>query len=206
VGTTKPRRFAEARELTARTATCARLAQRLPPGAFKDDLRCLAPPAQELAEHIPVLAQTVEVCVRQSLAAGVLLVPNLSTESSRTLLAWVTPQIVPHEEGVTGNTAGARQVTAAASDIGPAVRQSEQHLTSHRTAVDNRAQWAVAKAVQHAGSARGQLRTVLGKRLSKQPAGLTAALPAHPRLAPPPTQALRGQVMPGHAVGSGRRP
>jgi hypothetical protein len=57
VGITKLPRFAEAREVTARTATCARLAQRLPSGAFKDDLRCLAPPALELAEHIPVLAR-----------------------------------------------------------------------------------------------------------------------------------------------------
>jgi hypothetical protein len=87
-----------ASELSARTATYARLAQRLPARASDDDLRRLAAPALEFAEHIPVLAQTVEVCVAESLAAGVLLVPNHGTESSRASLAWVTPRMVPQQE------------------------------------------------------------------------------------------------------------
>jgi hypothetical protein len=173
-----------ASKLFARSATYARLAQRLPRGAPNDDLRRLAAPALEVAEYMPVLAQTVEVCVGESLAAGVLLVPNLSSESSQTSLAWVTPRMVPHQEGPPAIQRAARQLTAAASDIRPAVRQAEQHLTSYRTAPDKRAQRAVATAVQHASSARGQLRTVLGKRLDEQPAVLSAALPAHPRLAP----------------------
>jgi len=173
-----------ASELYARSATYARLAQRLPRGAPNDDLWRLAAPGLELAEHMPVLAQTVEVCVGESLAAGVLLVPNLGTESSRTSLAWVTPRMVPHQEDPPAIQRAARQLTAAASDIRPAVRQAQQHLTSQRTAPDNPAQRAVAAAVQHAGGARGQLRAVLSQRLSEQPAVLSAALLAHPRLAP----------------------
>jgi hypothetical protein len=173
-----------ASELYARTATYARLAQRLPPAAPSDDLRRLAAPALELAEHIPVLAQTVEVCVGESLAAGVLLVPNLSVESSRSSLAWVTQRMVPHQEGPPAVQRAARQLTAAASDIRPAVRQAQQHLNRHRTAPDNPAQRALAAAVHHAGGVRGQLRAVLSQRLSEQPAVLSAALPAHPRLAP----------------------
>jgi hypothetical protein len=131
-----------------------------------------------------VLAQMLEAAVGESLAAGVLLVPNLNTESNRTSLAWVTPRMVPHQEGPPAIQRVARQLTAAASDMRPAVRHAEQHLTSHRTTPDNRAQRAVATAAQHASSARGQLRTVLGKRLDEQPAVLSLALPAHPRLAP----------------------
>ena len=173
-----------ASELYARTATYARLAQRLPPGAPHDDLRRLAAPALELAEHMPVVAQTVEVCIGESVAAGVLLVPNLNAESSRTSVAWVTPRMVPHQEGPPAVQRAARQLTAAAADIRPAVRQAQQNLTRHRTATDNPAQRAVAAAVQHAGGARGQLRAVLSQRLSDQPFVLSAALPAHPRLAP----------------------
>jgi len=173
-----------ASELQARTATYARLAQRLPADASDDDLRRLAAPALEFAEHIPVMAQTVEVCVRDSLAAGVLLVPNHGTESSRTSMAWVTPRMVPQQGGPPTVQQAARQLAAAAAPIRPAIRLAQRHLAQHRTAAANPAQRAVDAAIHQAGAARGQLRTVLGRRLTEQPGVLSAALPAHPRLAP----------------------
>ena len=171
-------------ELHARTATYARLAQRLPAGASDDDLRRLAAPALEFAEYIPVLLQTVDVCVCESLAAGVMLVPNHGIESSRTSLAWVTPRMVPHQEGPPAVQQAARELAAAAAAVSPAVRQAQQHLTKHRTATVDLPQRAVAEAVKHVGAARGHLRAVLSQRLSEQPAVLSAALPTHPRQAP----------------------
>jgi hypothetical protein len=172
-----------ATEASARTATYARLAQRLPAGARDEDLRRLAAPALEFAEHVPALAQALELGIGESLTAGVLLVPNHDLLLKSSALAWVTPRMVPHHDGPPAVQRTARQLTAAAAEVGSAVRQAQRQLHRHRTGRDD-PQRAVATAVQHAGLARSQLRAALNQRLSEQPTVVSAALPTHPRLAP----------------------
>ena len=60
---------------------------------------------------------------------------------------------------------------------------------SVREALANRptpTQQATIAARRHVGAARGLLRQALADRTARQPGGLAAQLPSHPRLAPPP--------------------
>jgi len=65
-------------DLLARMVVLAAQERALPGGAGDVVLRRLAAPALEFARHVPNLARAVEIGVRESLAAGLMLVPSVS--------------------------------------------------------------------------------------------------------------------------------
>jgi len=188
---------AAAADLQARMEAMAQQAHSQPIGAYEAERRRLSAASLEFVRHVPVLAQAVEVAIRESIHAGVLLVPNQTTEG-KTSMAWVTGRMAPRQ-GVPALQRAARKLSKVATDVGPAVRTTQLSLDQHRAAVPDGRSQAVASAVSHAAAARAQLREALTYRLSDQPAALAGPLPAHPRLAPGLRWPSRwGQREPGH--------
>ena len=158
---------------------------RLPGGAADGDLRRLAAPALAFARHVPAVAGALDLSVREALASGLMLVPSVAASSNRTALAWVTNTMGTMRDGPSAVLAIAGKLSMTARLLGPAVRQADQDLARHRSGSPDLAQQALVAARQHAGAARSELRKVLAQRTAGQPSVLTAALPSHPRMAPP---------------------
>ncbi len=171
-------------EIAERMATLRELAVRLPDGASRQDLRRLAAPALEFASSAPVLAENLQVAVRESLRTGSLLVPGCPSELNPTSLSWVMPHMNTWREGPPAVQRAAEELARTASRLGPAVRFAVDDVRGHRNVEVDPTKQALAAARSHAGAARGQLRVVLGQRITDQPTPLPVTLSAHPQLAP----------------------
>lgn len=176
----------EGRNLQARMRELAVAERRLPGGASDNDLRRLAAPALEFAQHVPALARALEVSVRESLTQGLMLVPNVHDGRNRSNLQWVTASMGSRRDGAPAVQHHAGQLAQAAGQIEPAVRAAQADLARHTTRPPDAADQAAAAARRHVGVARAELRAVLSRRLTEQPVPLSAQLPSHPRLAARP--------------------
>jgi hypothetical protein len=176
----------DSHDLQARMGSLAVAERRLPGGASDTDLRRLAAPALEFAQHVPALARALEVSVRESLTQGLMLVPNVHDGRHRTDLQWVTATMGSRRDGPPAVQHLAGQLARAAGQVEPAVRAARADLARHSTSRPDTAVKATAAARRHVGAARAELRAVLAQRLAEQPVPLAAQLPAHPRLAPGP--------------------
>lgn len=170
-------------ELGTRMAALAGRADRLAGGASQQEAQRLAAPALEFASRVPALTQALELSVRESLAAGVLLVPNAPRRSNPTALSWVTVGMGPQADGPPAVHRGAIELVRAGAAVGIAARTAEQALSRHQAVEPTSSQRAVATAVTHAGAARNELRAVLAQRVNDLPAALAGPLPTHPRMA-----------------------
>jgi len=130
----------------------------LPGGAGDVVLRRLAAPALEFARHVPNLARAVEIGVRESLAAGLMLVPSVADMSNRSSLLWV-----PAGRGSgTGCRHGPPVVELYASDlaaaaeegVAPGVGTAQAALEQHQVRAVDPAGQAEALARSHLGAAR----------------------------------------------------
>jgi len=175
----------EGTELQLRLAALARQAQRLPGGAADADLRRLAVPALEFAQHVPALAGALDLSVREAVAAKLMLVPGVADPRSSTATSWVTASMGPQRDGPPAVTAAVGVLSMTARQVAPALRRAGQDLQQHAAAGPSPSQQAAAVARSYAGAARVQLRQALADRTARQPAPLAAALSAHPRTAPP---------------------
>jgi len=171
-------------ELRARMRELAVAERRLPGGAAEVDLRRLASPALEFAQHVPALARALEVSVRESLTQGLMLVPSVADARNRTNLQWVTTTMGPRRNDLATVQHLAGQLARTAGQVEPAVQAARADLARHTTRPPDAARQAAAAARSHVGAARAELRAVLARRLSEQPVPLSAPLPSHPRLAP----------------------
>lgn len=176
----------DGRDLQARMRELAVAERRLPGGASDNDLRRLAAPALEFAQHVPALARALEVSVRESLTQGLMLVPNVHDGRHRTNLQWVTASMGSRRDGPPAVQHLAGLLAQVAGQIEPAVRVAQADLARHTTRPPDAADQAAAAARSHVGAARAELRAVLSRRLTEQPLPLSAQLPSHPRLAPGP--------------------
>ena len=175
-------------ELLARMNTAAEQAARLPAGASERDLRRLAAPAVEFAQHGPALARAVELSVRQAVASGVMLVPGIADPRSTTSLSWVTARMARAQAGGPPRIlTAADEMSTCARRMAPAIRHVGAELVRPAGASSDPQQLALVTARRHAGAARGELRTALNSRIAGQPAPLAGQWPAHPRTAPPRT-------------------
>ena len=174
--------------LLARMNAAAEQAARLPAGASEQDLRRLAAPAVEFAQHVPALARAVDLSVRQAVASGVMLVPGIADPRSTTSLSWVTARMARAQAGGPPRIlTAADEVTTSAGRMTPAIRHVGAELVRTAGAWSDPQQLALVAARRHAGAARGELRTALNSRIVGQPAPLAGQWPAHPRTAPPRT-------------------
>jgi len=150
-------------------------------------LRRLAAPALEFARHVPNLARAVEAGVRESLAAGLMLVPSVANMSNRSSLLWVPAG--------RGSGPGCRHgppvvqlyasdLAAAAEGVACGVGTAQAALEQHQVRAVDPAGQAAALARSHLGATRAQLREVLARQACILPPPLSSPLPAHPRLAP----------------------
>jgi len=170
-------------ELGTRMAALAGRADRLAGGASQQEAQRLAAPALEFARAVPALTQALELSVRESLAAGVLLVPNAPSRSNPTALSWVTVSMGPQADGPPAVHRGALELVRAGAAVGIAARSAEQALSRHQAVEPTSSQRAVATALTSAGAARNELRAVLAQRVNDLPAALAGPLPTHPRMA-----------------------
>ena len=160
-------------------------AARLPGGASDSDLRRLAWPAVQFADGVPALARALEGSVREAVGNGLMLVPSVADRSNPTKLAWVTSTMGPERDGPPTVLVVAEELSLAAQQVAPSVKQAARDLRSHSTGASDEAQSALAAARRHAGAARSELRQVLAQRTAAQPGVLAGELPSHPMLAPP---------------------
>ncbi|MBC7374028.1 MAG: hypothetical protein H7323_08575 [Frankiales bacterium] len=182
-------------ELQARLGALATQGRALPGGASDTALRCLAAPALEFARHVPNLARALEIGVRESLAAGLMLVPSAADSTNQSNLLWV-----PHRDsggairdGMPVVQQQASAVARAAERVPPAVRTAQAMLDQHQAQVVDPAGRAAAQARRHVGAARAQLREVLAQQAGIFPPPLSSPLLAHPRLAPDEPVSGRGR-------------
>lgn len=168
-------------DLQRRAQALAVQEHQLPSPASKTDLRRLAGPALEFARHVPNLTGALEVAVRESLAAGLMLVPSDTDRRNNDHLMWVTDSMRGSSltDGPPRVLDAAHALARAGDRVGPAVREAQSELGRHQQSIEP-AQTAAAAARAHVGAARAQLREVLAQQ---QPAPLAPALPSHPRLA-----------------------
>lgn len=171
-------------ELQARVRELAVVERRLPSGAAEVDLRRLASPALEFAQHVPALARALEVSVRESLTQGLMLVPSVADARNRSNLQWVTTTMGPRLSGPAVVQQLAGQLARTAGQVEPAVQVARAALARHTSRPPDGVRRAAAVARSHVGAARAELRAVLAQRLSERPVPLSAPLPSHPRLAP----------------------
>lgn len=164
--------------------------RRLPADASQRDLRRLAPAALAFAEQVPALARALHIAVSESLHEGLLLVPSLADRRDTLGLLWVTNTMRPGIDGPPAVQQLAAELAAVADELGQAVSVAKRDLAWHAATAVDPAPRAAAVARRHAGTARAELRAVLTRALTDQPAPLSAALPAHPRLgaSPPPSR------------------
>ena len=123
--------------------------------------------------------------MRESLAAGLILVPRDADKSNRSNLLWVTDSMRSQSwtDGPPKVLARAETLARAGERVGSGVREAQCELSRHERAAEPDQAAAVA-ARSHAGAARAELREVLARQQMHQPAPLSSPLPAHPRLAP----------------------
>jgi hypothetical protein len=173
-------------ELLSRMRALATQERQLPGGASDSALHALAAPALEFARHVPNLGRALELGVREALADGLMLVPSSADEHNSTNLLWVTSQSRQRgwRDGVPQVQQDASAVARAAEAVGPGVRTATAALVQHQEQVVDPARQAAAKARQHLGAARAQLRDVLTAQAGRVPPPLSSPLPSHPRLAP----------------------
>lgn len=174
----------DGKELQDQMTVVAVPAVRLPGGATDADLRRLAWPAVQFADGVPALARALEGSVREAVGNGLMLVPSVADRSNSTRLAWVTSTMGPEREGPPAVLAVAEELSLAARQVAPSVKQAFLDLSDHATGVADAAQSALATARRHAGTARGELRQVLAQRTAALPGVLARELPSHPQLAP----------------------
>jgi hypothetical protein len=176
-------------QLQARMKALAGQATRLPGGAAEHDLRRLAAPALEFAQHVPALAGALDLSVREAVAAGLMLIRGSTGEHRTATIGWVTASMGPGRDGPPHVVAAAGTLSTTARRVAPAVRRAGEELMRHAAAPPTPAQQALIAARRHAGAARVELRTALADRSARQPGSFTAELPSHPALAPPPRAA-----------------
>jgi len=170
-------------DLQRRAQALAVQEHHLPSPASETDLRRLAGPALEFARHVPNLTRALEVAVRESLVAGLMLVPSDTDKRNNTLM-WVTDSMRGSSwtDGPPRVLDASHALARAGDPVGPAVREAQFELSRHQQRTEP-AQTAAAAARANVGAARAQLREVLAQQ-QHQPVPLTPALPSHPRLAP----------------------
>jgi hypothetical protein len=183
-------------ELLTRMAALAIQERALPGGASDTALRRLAAPALGFAKHVPNLARALEIDVRESLAAGRMLVPSAANKSNQSSLLWVPasrgsgrswtdrPPVVQQH---------ASAMARAAEGVAPGVRTAHAALDQHQVQIVDPARHAAAQARRHVGAARAQLREILGQQAGSFPPPLSSPLPSHPRLAPDGPVSGRGR-------------
>ena len=172
-------------ELQRRMQALAAQDHQLPSPASQTDLRRLASAVLVFAKHVPNVSRALEVAVRESLAAGLILVPSEADRSNRSNLLWVTDGMRSHSwsDGPPKVLASAETLARAGERVGPGVGEAQCELSRHQRAAEPTQDAAVA-ARSNVGAARAQLREVLGRQQMHQPAPLSSPLPSHPRLAP----------------------
>jgi hypothetical protein len=175
----------EGTELQANMAALAGQALRLPRGAAEHDLRRLAAPALEFAQHLPALAGALDLSVREAVAAKLMLIPGIADPHSDTAISWVTATMGPQRDDPPAVVAGAGELSMTARRIAPALRRAGEDLLRHAAAAPSPSQQATAAARRSAGAARVELRKALAERTTSQPVVLASDLPSHPRYAPP---------------------
>jgi hypothetical protein len=173
-------------QLQARMKALAGHATRLPGGAAEHDLRRLAIPALEFAQHVPALAGALDLSVRETVAAGLMLVPGSTGDPRTSTIGWVTATMGPGRDGPPVVVAAAGTLSTTARRVAPAVRLAGEELTRHAAASPTPAQQALIAARRHAGAARIELRAALADRSARQSGAFVAELPSHPALAPSP--------------------
>jgi hypothetical protein len=175
----------EGTELQLRMAALAGQALRLPGGAAEHDLRRLAVPALEFAQHVPALAGALDLSVREAVAAKLMLIPGVADPRSSTATSWVTATMGPRRDGPPAVVTAAGELSVTARRVAPALRRAGEDLLRSATVPPTPSQQATIAARRYAGAARVELRQALADRTTRQPAPLATALPAHPRSAPP---------------------
>ncbi|CAB4896339.1 MAG: hypothetical protein F2825_00200 [Actinobacteria bacterium] len=175
----------EGTELQLRMAALAGQALRLPGGAAEHDLRRLAVPALEFAQHVPALAGALDLSVREAVAAKLMLIPGVADPRSSTASTWVTATMGPRRDGPPAVVTAAGELSVTARRIAPALRRAGEDLLRSAAVPPTPTQQATIAARRYAGAARVELRQALTDRTARQPAPLAPALPAHPRSAPP---------------------
>ena len=175
----------EGTELQLRLAALAGQALRLPGGAAERDLRRLAVPALEFAQHVPALAGALDLSVREAVAAKLMLMPGVADARSSTATSWVTATMGPQRDAPPAVVTAAGELSVTARRVAPALRRAGEDLLRSATAPAAPRQQATIAARRSAGAARAELRQALASRTARQPAPMAASLPAHPRSAPP---------------------
>ena len=171
-------------ELLARMAALAVQERALAGGVSDTALRRLAAPALEFAKHVPNLGRALEIGVRESLAGGLMLVPNVADKRSTSKLLWVPSRSLGWRDGPPVVQQHASAVARAAEAVAPGVRAAQAALDQHQVRVADPAHQAAAQARSHVGAARAQLREALSQQACSLPPPLSSPLPTHPRLAP----------------------
>jgi hypothetical protein len=155
------------------------------PGA-RSDLRQLAGPALEYAQHAPALAAALELSVREAVAAGLMLVPGTVSWRPDLPVTWVTAKMTgAARPGPPEIVERAVRLATSSRPIAPSARLATQDLTRQAAAGTHGGQQAAADARRRAGLARQELRAALSSRTAAGPTVLAPDLPRHPALAPP---------------------
>jgi hypothetical protein len=167
-------------------------AARLPAATSAHDLRRLAAPALEYAQHAPSLAAALDSSVREAVAAGLMLVPGTVSWRPELPVTWVTARMRgPARPGPPEIVERVEELSAAARRSAPCARLATESLARYVAAGPSPAEQAAADARRQAGAARQELRAALAGRITAGPAVLAPDLPRHPALAPPPPSNAR---------------
>jgi hypothetical protein len=165
---------------------------RLPAAASTRDLRRLAAPALEYAQHAPSLAAALDMSIREAIAAGLMLVPGTVSWRPELPVSWVTVRMRgPARPGPPEIVASAGELAAAGRRTAPWARLAGQNLARHAAVALSPAEQAAADARRQAGAARQELRAAVADRITAGPAVLAPDLPRHPALAAPPPSTAR---------------
>jgi hypothetical protein len=179
-------------DLQDRLDSVAVQAARLPAAASPHDLRRLAAPALEYAQHAPSLAAALDMSAREAIAAGLMLVPGTVSWRPELPVTWVTARMRgPARPGPPEIVEGAGELTAAGRRTAPWARLAGQNLARHAAVALTPTEQAAADARRQAGAARQELRATLAGRIAAGPTVLAPDLPRHPALAPPPPSTAR---------------
>ncbi len=166
--------------MAALAARADRVAAQLSSG----EAQRLAVPALQFADRVPALTEAVELSVRESLRAGVLLVPARPSRSNTTSLSWVSPASMgAPTDGPPAVHRAAADLVRAGEAVRAAARVAERAPSPTQAVAPTSSQRALAAAITHAGAARNELRAVLAQRVEDHPDALAGPLPTHPRVA-----------------------
>ena len=114
-------------------AALAGQALRLRGGAAEADLRRLAVPALEFAQHVPALAGALDLSVREAVAAKLMLIPGVADRRSSTATTWITATMGPQRDGPPAVVTAAGELSVTARRIAPALRRAGEDLLRHAT-------------------------------------------------------------------------